>query len=377
MFGTFHMNICATNLKWYLYSHFNNYVNGQMWFSLFQCDNENQITDHHSRCVFQQEQPAGQGAPFPYPHWTNENDRDVWSTSVRQIDTGRFPSGRMGNITPDSSFFKESRRPSKMRCDRTCLISPQLIFEHLISKFPKFSSSVSQSKPKACPAGRYGNIRNLPYIITHVICEHAGNPFTMSGARELILAQHAITMTNRKLCTVHDVVRLTEAWISALEGVKGDDLKALLVKTSTQSRESGRLSQLTTPDSKGSSEGRITNKNRNAVSAPQARTSCQSSGTFCQLEKRPSGRPTRIPRYGSTISERLLWGSMSGVSHNEPNNSLLRFLVWSERITTILCFLLVCFSWAWATAEWEHSVVGKMFSFKVTNLETIIWNPGN
>ncbi|THD23093.1 hypothetical protein D915_006081 [Fasciola hepatica] len=282
------------------------------------------------RCVFPHEQPAGKGAPFPYPHWANEDDHYVWTTSRQNGDTTKFTSSRV-----EPGFSREGQRPSKQRSDRTCLISPQLILQYLAARCPKLTPDDSVSKPKACPAGRQGNLRNLPFIIAHVICEHAGNPYSFPGARELILAQHAASRVRKKLGTVHDVIRLTDAWISAVENSEGgDDLEAFQQSVSKSTMRSKRplyTSHSTMSDNKcnyvghnlsNKNESHVGGKSTDSVTSPRNRSCCQLKGLFCQLESplrhhSCAERSIKVSQYALTVSERFLWGNKGSVYRNQ------------------------------------------------------------
>ncbi|GAA48104.1 hypothetical protein CSKR_104312 [Clonorchis sinensis] len=170
------------------------------------------------RCVFRNNRPAGDGKPFPFAHWLNEYNASA--QHIRRVEPEAssqvVPIASRRSPVWDNIFrthMPAGNRPSKQRIYRSCLVSPVDMFEQLVHRLPNLASAVSNSKQLYCPAGRKGGLNDLAKLIAHVLCVHAGNPYTITGFEELVKARHVLHRVDKGLYSSLHIVPLAGEWI--------------------------------------------------------------------------------------------------------------------------------------------------------------------
>ncbi|KER22886.1 hypothetical protein T265_09118 [Opisthorchis viverrini] len=170
------------------------------------------------RCVFHNDRPAGDGKPFPFAHWLNEYNASAQRIRRVEPDASSQVVPIVSRRSPiwDNIFrihIPTGNRPSKQRSYRSCLVSPVDMFEQLVSRLPQLASAVSNSKQLYCPAGRKGGLNDLAKLTTHVLCVHAGNPYTIAGFEDLVKARHVLHRVNKGLYSSLHIDPLAGEWI--------------------------------------------------------------------------------------------------------------------------------------------------------------------
>ncbi|TGZ73938.1 hypothetical protein CRM22_001226 [Opisthorchis felineus] len=170
------------------------------------------------RCVFHNDRPAGNGKPFPFAHWLKEYNASA--QHIRRVEPEAssqvVPLASRRSPVWDNIFrtnVPTGNRPNKQRSYHSCLVSPADMFEQLVPRLPHLASAVSNSKQLYCPAGRKGGLNDLAKLITHVLCVHAGNPYTITGFEELVKARHVLHRMDKGLYSSLHIDPLAGEWI--------------------------------------------------------------------------------------------------------------------------------------------------------------------
>ncbi|KAF5404298.1 hypothetical protein PHET_01361 [Paragonimus heterotremus] len=157
------------------------------------------------RCVFLQDLPAGEGPQFPFPHWLRETLGSELGERTPRSESGRLSMGFVHTV---------DRRPSRLRAYRTALVSPLVIHEQAILSCPKNVSSELTSSCVYCDVGRSGGLGNIAQLTAHVLCVHSGNPFTISGLRQLVHAKHALKKAEERRIPFEQAYNTVEKWVA-------------------------------------------------------------------------------------------------------------------------------------------------------------------
>ncbi|CAH8533800.1 unnamed protein product [Dicrocoelium dendriticum] len=165
------------------------------------------------RCVFLQDLPAGSGPPFPFPHWVSREIGGPWktrATSPQPLKSNRTVQPYWSSGTYASALM----RPSKTKGYRSCLVSPTVISELTAEHYSHIRSGKSGSSYQPCCGVPSNGLFGTAQLIAHVLCNHAGNPYTVPGFRELVLAKHVVTQFDSKKCPLDKMSRTVDNWMA-------------------------------------------------------------------------------------------------------------------------------------------------------------------